>query len=473
MIKRNLTIPADRKVVSNPFGSRTPETYGKDFKSWKWDENPKIPLSRHHIISFPTLRLFWNDLVANGHKNHTQELLDSMKNHLDRYGQFVAGFNKAELENLITNWHDYEHDPNASNQLPGLPELGRMFCWLPTLVFVGPSNRSEDPAGDNNDGRVEFETHCNGVLQPSEDPLMEEVDRNQALLYIDFYRKAAKETEDYSRDYARFAVRALTRLNEKRFEFWPLHTDGWLCYKTAGKYKFRIEKTRPPETTTESEALSTSEEPSMEIDRVPINFSLLDQDSETGQKYYEGRATGITLPGILAWCRDAGFKNASVPDALSSVKISSLVVGVWTAPEYTHWTFTVNTEFEVGGNNVSAMLSLDCHRTNTGPKYAFTLRTTVGVGPSGDQMWFSGEVRKNLTGDWMLSASWSAVGTTTTMSVLTAARALGVAIPDDLTLPVLSEPVTGAALVYDFGKSGLAATIRVGDNQIAMATLPS
>lgn len=127
---------------------------------WDRDERPKsrtVPSSYHHVMPKGDnygLMTLWDKLVATKSFSRIADpLLLAINNYADQYiaknGQ-AQNFTDAELAGAkkIANQirlNEIIHDPNSKLHLEHWECLAALYVWLPGNLFIGPTQRIDDP----------------------------------------------------------------------------------------------------------------------------------------------------------------------------------------------------------------------------------------------------------------------------------------------------------------------------------------
>jgi hypothetical protein len=116
-----------------------------------------IGVSRHHIIPFGVLRGFYNKVAEKNRLRNLSGFLNSFSNSLSFYAasngadcvsfgdDLVDAGNLAQGQAFgLTRTANLELNPNANAPL-GFATFEEFYAWLPGNLFIGPTNRTDDP----------------------------------------------------------------------------------------------------------------------------------------------------------------------------------------------------------------------------------------------------------------------------------------------------------------------------------------
>lgn len=181
-----------------------------------------VPVSRHHIIPFSTLRGFYNRVATDGHLRELSSFLNVFSSSLNYYAG-ANGLNCRtirsdiiEAENLA--WSQslgmaiYDGEQNA----PGFDTFEQFYAWLPGNLFIGPTERNDDP----NNG---FETASRIIV---------ESETYDELLSL--YNEMRQYIADGNVDLLRKISMRLSRIAKKQ-RIYQLNSNDWKEDKN-GKY---------------------------------------------------------------------------------------------------------------------------------------------------------------------------------------------------------------------------------------------
>jgi hypothetical protein len=114
-------------------------------------QNYNITVSRHHIIPFNLLRSFYNRVAERNRLRNLSGFLNTYANNLYLY----AGSNGIDCANLGDDLIDAGNlaqaqyyglaRPGGTGYALGFDTFEEFYTWLPGNLFVGPTNRSDDP----------------------------------------------------------------------------------------------------------------------------------------------------------------------------------------------------------------------------------------------------------------------------------------------------------------------------------------
>lgn len=108
-------------------------------------------VSRHHIIPFNVLRTFYNLVVSQNRFRNLRSFFSEYANNIRHY----ASVNGVGCNNIGTDLLDAGNLAQAhsfalihgggSIIAPGFDTFEQFYAWLPGNLFIGPSNRLDDP----------------------------------------------------------------------------------------------------------------------------------------------------------------------------------------------------------------------------------------------------------------------------------------------------------------------------------------
>ena len=111
-----------------------------------------VPVTRHHIIPYQLLRDFYNMITTNGDMARFRSFFLTMSNSMSYYASSnsinCAGGVLSDLAAAATLAEAFGSlYINGGGQVPppGLDTFQQFYTWLPGNLFIGPSNRSDDP----------------------------------------------------------------------------------------------------------------------------------------------------------------------------------------------------------------------------------------------------------------------------------------------------------------------------------------
>ena len=111
-----------------------------------------VPVTRHHIIPYQLLRDFYNMVTTNGDMARFRSFFLTMGATLPYYASSNAidcsggAFSDLSAASTLAQALGSLY-ANGGGQInpPGLDTFQQFYTWLPGNLFVGPSNRSDDP----------------------------------------------------------------------------------------------------------------------------------------------------------------------------------------------------------------------------------------------------------------------------------------------------------------------------------------
>ncbi|AZC39470.1 hypothetical protein C4K37_5105 [Pseudomonas chlororaphis subsp. piscium] len=127
------------------------DNYNVDLTASGVGPNYTVSVSRHHIIPFNVLRLFYNRVVENNALANARGFFGTYANNVRFYAQ-ANGINCDSLgDDLITaaniaqaQGYGIVHGSGNDNA-PGFDTFEQFYAWIPGNLFIGPNNRSDDP----------------------------------------------------------------------------------------------------------------------------------------------------------------------------------------------------------------------------------------------------------------------------------------------------------------------------------------
>lgn len=110
-----------------------------------------VPVSRHHIIPFDTLRTFYNNLVARGDLFQLRGFLGEFAGRIPDYAGFggidctarTSDFQSAAA--IAVGISGGSIRPGGTTIPEGFDTFNEFYIWMPWNLFIGPSNRDDDP----------------------------------------------------------------------------------------------------------------------------------------------------------------------------------------------------------------------------------------------------------------------------------------------------------------------------------------
>lgn len=110
-----------------------------------------VPVSRHHIIPFNVLRQFYNNVIQNPlHMLRIRSFFLSLSTNIPYYapsGPYCVN-HRSDLEGamLLSECISHQLIFNGPGRPPaGVDTLQQFIAWIPGNLFIGPTNRSDDP----------------------------------------------------------------------------------------------------------------------------------------------------------------------------------------------------------------------------------------------------------------------------------------------------------------------------------------
>lgn len=191
-----------------------------------------VPVSRHHIIPFNILRSFYNAVLNNGHMIYLRGFLYVMQNNMNGYAG-VSGMdcssNAGSIERAMNIAAAFSYNlihPGGDVTPDGLDDFQEFYTWLPGNLFIGPTNRSDDP-GDG------FEEASFQIIGADAYALMRE-GYDSMQLYVNSNDVAA----------LRSAVVYLSKIAQRKNAY-QLNSSDWVKDKD-GHYHIRTDEIRNP-----------------------------------------------------------------------------------------------------------------------------------------------------------------------------------------------------------------------------------
>ncbi|MDM5141467.1 hypothetical protein OB959_16975 [Aeromonas bestiarum] len=135
--------------------------YNTDLTSQGSGSGYPVEVSRHHIIPFNVLRNFYNRIAERNQFSNVGGFFNTYANNLP----FYASTNGINCNNLGSDLVDAGNLALAQRyslarrggtaMAPGFDTFEQFYTWLPGNLFIGPSNRSDDPGeGFESDAHV-------------------------------------------------------------------------------------------------------------------------------------------------------------------------------------------------------------------------------------------------------------------------------------------------------------------------------
>ena len=196
-----------------------------------------VTVSRHHIIPFNVLRVFYNRVAENNRFTNLGGFFTTYSNNL----RFYASGNNIDCNGLgndlidagnLALAHSYNLARPGGNQMaPGFDTFEQFYAWLPGNLFIGPNQRWDDP----NEG---FESNAHVVVGAPYFDILSRTYRNMLRF----------NNGDDSPNLLNAAV-DLTRIAQRRSVF-SLKSQDWVYVN--GKYKLRDTRINKEDYTTEA-----------------------------------------------------------------------------------------------------------------------------------------------------------------------------------------------------------------------------
>lgn len=218
-----------------------------------------VPASRHHIIPYNRLRDFYNRMLEQGDMLRFRSFFLSLSDNIPHYASAAGldcgakGDNFVEAMNLASALAENYARPGGVLPPPGLDDFQQFYAWLPGNLFIGPSNRSDDPG-------EYFETNANYIIG-------DDAARNLNLAYTAMGRYIAGESGILGQ-----IAQRLTQVSLRR-SVYPLNSSDWIRQKNG---KYEINTSRQNELRSKSAMTMESD------DKCPIQANF----SEFRNKYY-------------------------------------------------------------------------------------------------------------------------------------------------------------------------------------------
>ncbi|QRX89946.1 DUF6603 domain-containing protein [Streptomyces noursei] len=409
----NLVSPATmkekRSKVSRPFktvlSNRDPDNLEREV------EGGGIPLSRHHVIAFPSLIEFWNKVIENEYNDPStspsqlkMKLQDAVSAILDNCGRYpdleygVDSFRGFVEKFIVSTYIHNATGPLADEKYRVL----RLFAWLPANLFVGPArtHRIDDPGGS-------FEGNCKPVIGERDFAF-----RRVAFNHLDRYLKNPKGLQLEGVD---FIEKYIELIEGERVEIWALRAKDWeKSTKKPGKYKLL----GAPERKLVEEIgrqVSRWAEDRVEIGGKSIELDLWDE--EDGYRRLRGSATDIAVGELVEWVAEQWGVGSEIPDGLRELVMRNLTLEIFTGPDnMADWEFTIATETKFGDLTTDLLISLRRQTSTVGgqQKSEFTMSAEAGlkllIDEEETRIWFEGSFSR-VTGPqnaWSLRGTWKA-----------------------------------------------------------------
>lgn len=190
-----------------------------------------VPVSRHHIIPFNVLRQFYNNIIHNSqHMLRIRSFFLTLSTNIPYYAPnsaYCVTF-RNELEAAMTLSEALSHQlitHGGGRFTPGLDTFQQFIAWLPGNLFIGPTNRNDDP-GDG------FEINVEEVVGTQRFAVLQRL-YSQMVLYN--HNVANSYTQDNNLLIASIAT-DLNLVSQTR-RITPLNANNW--EKKDGKYQLK------------------------------------------------------------------------------------------------------------------------------------------------------------------------------------------------------------------------------------------
>ncbi|WP_429058625.1 hypothetical protein [Aeromonas jandaei] len=128
------------------------ENYNRELTQHGTGSAFTVPVTRHHIIPYQLLRDFYNMVTTNGDMARFRSFFLTMSTSITYYASSnsidCSGGTLSDLSAASTLAQAFGSlYANGGGQInpPGLDTFQQFYTWLPGNLFVGPSNRSDDP----------------------------------------------------------------------------------------------------------------------------------------------------------------------------------------------------------------------------------------------------------------------------------------------------------------------------------------
>jgi len=150
--ERNLLLPPGRP--DPPYNELL--TYSADLRNY--GPNYPVNLSRHHTITYPVLRDFWNALVEWGDLGLAKDFFVTLSTSLMHYemkeegGGGITQADRKAIQGLLKDIRTGNVRHNATAPRPkAMDNLAAIYVWMPNNLFIGPKGgggryqRVDDP----------------------------------------------------------------------------------------------------------------------------------------------------------------------------------------------------------------------------------------------------------------------------------------------------------------------------------------
>ncbi|GAA3284164.1 hypothetical protein [Streptomyces lavendulae] len=433
-----------------------------------------ISLSRHHIVPFSTLQIFWNLAVRNYYNDpqaggELREALLNLSARLDDYMDRYTDLNpslRGPAKTFVAKFRnfDYYHDETADapNELSAFL---RIYQWIPGNLFVGPEGRfrTDDPKSG-------FEYNCAPIIGSAN------FARSQGAWK---YAKRFNAVPTVLPDQGVGFLKTYGDIAGGRADYWHLHANEWEKSSRPGEApKYTIKRFALTGADEDSPSPSeTWEEPgAVIIGGKELKLGIY--DSEAGlYNLYWGSLEDVEVGDVIDWVSSHWPESVdSIPDSLRSLRLRNLTLEVESGPGANRWHFTVAAEDHFGESRAVLLIHLDrSTATNSGsPSNSFELSAEVTFevqsGSDVARMWFEGEIAK--TGNsWELNASWES---DTPLPLFDLFDALGLSAAASLRdfLPAALQPeLRSVSLLYG-PDTGFVVGVRLDTVSVTFASVP-
>lgn len=139
-----------------------------------------VPVARHHIIPLQTLKNFYNKVI---HNPEDLELLHAFfgtfSNHIQQYASHPdISLHHEDVDGVQRLVHaiiNREIMAGGNERPLGWDTFEQLYAWLPGNLFIGPKDRSDDPADDP---VSDFEANSNIIIGDKNYQLMVSLNDN-------------------------------------------------------------------------------------------------------------------------------------------------------------------------------------------------------------------------------------------------------------------------------------------------------
>lgn len=128
------------------------ENYNRELTQHGTGSGFTVPVTRHHIIPYQLLRDFYNMVTTNGDMARFRSFFLTMSNSMSYYASSNsidcssgALSDLAAASTLAEAFGRLYVSGGGQINPPGLDTYQQFYTWLPGNLFIGPSNRSDDP----------------------------------------------------------------------------------------------------------------------------------------------------------------------------------------------------------------------------------------------------------------------------------------------------------------------------------------